>query len=120
MSRSEQLTFTTEDAAGLETTHVLPHRFEVCPCCEGKGSRVNPAVDGHGISPEEFAEDPDFEEAYFSGRYDITCDECQGLRVVMVPDEQRADPVILEAYFEHRRAEAEYRRCCQHEREMGY
>src|SRR3990167_6551109 len=55
--------------------------WQVCPDCEGNGTCVNPAVDAHGITPEEFAEDPDFAEAYHGGRYDITCPACKGLRV---------------------------------------
>jgi hypothetical protein len=56
--------------------------WAVCPTCEGEGKHVNPSIDSHGISREEFDEDPDFEEAYFSGAYDVTCVECKGQRVV--------------------------------------
>lgn len=66
----------------------LPKKREVCPACDGRGSYVNPAIDEHGISPDEFAEDPDFAEAYFEGRYDIQCAGCNGLRVVDVIDER--------------------------------
>lgn len=59
-------------------------KFEVCPRCEGRGKIVNPSIDGHGLSQEDFDQDPDFEEAYFAGRYDIACTECRGLRVVDV------------------------------------
>ena len=56
--------------------------FAVCPTCEGKGSHVNPSIDAHGLSSEDFAEDPDFAEDYFSGAYDVPCAECGGQRVV--------------------------------------
>lgn len=56
--------------------------FAICPTCEGSGKHVNPSIDSQGISPEEFYSDPDFEEAYFGGAYDVTCVECQGNRVV--------------------------------------
>jgi hypothetical protein len=36
---------------------------------------------------EEFDEDPDFEEAYFRGVYDVKCHTCDGLRVVLVRPE---------------------------------
>ena len=65
----------------------LKARYEVCGRCEGRGSHVNPAIDGHGISAQEFAEDPDFKEAHFAGVYDVTCYECKGLRVVPVVDD---------------------------------
>jgi hypothetical protein len=68
----------------------FPARFEVCQTCEGKGSHVNPDVDGHGISAEEFDEDRDFSEDYRCGRYDVPCYECQGRRVVPVIDRDSA------------------------------
>ena len=60
--------------------------YEVCGCCGGRGSVVDPNIDCGGITPDEFADDPDFEEAYFNGRYDIPCPECRGLRVVRHPE----------------------------------
>jgi RecJ-like exonuclease len=68
---------------------VFPARYEVCDRCDGKGTHTNPAIDGNGISPEEFREDPDFEEAYFRGDYDVSCSVCHGQRVVAVVDEPR-------------------------------
>ena len=65
------------------------HRWEICCRCSGEGKHVNPSIDGHGISPEEFREDPDFEEAYFSGLYDVTCYECHGSGKVKVADWRR-------------------------------
>lgn len=69
--------------------HVLPARYEVCTTCRGKGKHVNPSIDAHGISREEFDEDPDFMEDYLSGFYDVTCYECHGKRVVPVIDDAR-------------------------------
>jgi hypothetical protein len=57
-------------------------KFEVCGQCSGSGSMVNPAVDAGGLSQEDFDEDPDFREDYFSGRYDVQCSQCKGQRVV--------------------------------------
>lgn len=65
----------------------LPSLRIVCERCRGDGKHVNPSIDGHGLSAEDFAEDPDFREAYFSGRYDVCCEECKGERVVDVVDE---------------------------------
>jgi len=58
-------------------------QFAVCPTCDGNGTHVNPSIDSEGISAEQFYEDPDFEEAYFSGDYDVACVECGGQRVVV-------------------------------------
>ena len=61
---------------------VLPVVRVVCPVCDGTGTHVNPAIDGHGLSQEDFDQDPDFAESYFGGAYDIRCDHCGGKRVV--------------------------------------
>lgn len=50
----------------------------ICPVCSGNGAHVNPNIDAHGISREEFDEDPDFREDYMSGVYNITCATCSG------------------------------------------
>lgn len=74
------------DKAALFFKNVLHHSsrgaFAVCPTCEGRGSHVNPGIDAEGLSAEDFAEDPDFEESYFRGDYDVPCAECGGARVV--------------------------------------
>jgi hypothetical protein len=62
--------------------NVVPAYFIVCGTCDGKGSHVNPSIDSHGLSREDFDEDPDFAESYFAGHYDVPCHECHGRRVV--------------------------------------
>jgi hypothetical protein len=88
-----------ESDDGDEVELAIPCKFEVCETCDGRGSHVNPAIDSHGISPEEFAEDPDFEESYFRGDYDIPCNECKGRRVVPVPVDDATTEQVL-AYEE--------------------
>ena len=70
----------------------IPVKYEICGTCDGKGKHVNPSIDSHGLSAEDFAEDPDFAEDYFSGTYDVPCAECGGQRVALVVDEDRATP----------------------------
>lgn len=60
-------------------------KFEVCSMCEGSGKVTNPNIDCGGLSREDFYDDPDFAEDYFSGRYDITCPHCDGKRVEAMP-----------------------------------
>jgi len=107
--------FTDDDG----NEHELPTKYEVCHQCNGHGSHVNPSIDGHGISREEFDADPDFEEAYFAGRYDVQCYTCKGLRVVPEVDETQVSPDLLAAYHAHLDSEAEYRQMCRMERMMG-
>ena len=89
--------------------------FTICPDCQGRGSYVNPAIDSHGLSREDFDEDPDFREDYMSGRYDIQCRTCQGLRVILTPADD-AGKTDLAAVL---RAEADSRAECEAERRMG-
>jgi hypothetical protein len=77
-----------EENYGVE----VPKRRIVCPNCDGTGSHVNRAIDGNGITRDQFDEDPDFEEDYFAGVYDVPCDECHGRNVVEEIDEERCDP----------------------------
>lgn len=58
--------------------------WAICPLCSGHGKHVNPSIDASGLSAEDFAEDPDFAEEYFSGGYDVTCNQCQGRGSVVV------------------------------------
>lgn len=98
----------------------FPAKFEVCDTCDGKGTHVNPSIDSHGLSAEDFAEDPDFAEDYMSGAYDVTCAECHGERVVPVVDWDRvsqADRELIERTItEHYNSQREQ----AHERRMGY
>lgn len=56
----------------------VPYKRDNCWQCNGKGTMVNPSIDAGGLTCDDFYEDPDFEEAYFSGRYDVTCSACNG------------------------------------------
>lgn len=77
------------DGCDATHEHTLPARFEVCGTCDGKGSHVNPSIDSHGITSEEWANDWDDEsrEAYMRGAYDVPCYECAGKRVSPEIDE---------------------------------
>jgi RecJ-like exonuclease len=115
--------FTSVTDEGDEVEVSLPAKYEVCSTCEGRGRHVNRAIDGNGLSREDFDEDPSFEEAYFRGDYDVVCEECGGKRVILVIDEAEAKrqglKTDLEAYYEQGRAEASYQAECAAERRMG-
>lgn len=98
---------TGEEQVEFEVT--LPSKFEVCPTCEGRGKHVNRNIDGNGLTREDFEEDPDFEEAYFRGDYDVSCEECDGQRVFPVVDEAQANAKLLKLYQDDQQAEAESR-----------
>lgn len=115
---------TTEDENGdeVEIEVSLPAKFEVCGTCDGRGSHVNPSIDADGISPEDFAEDPEFAESYFGGAYDQPCNECGGRRVVAVIDESHLNSTQarnLRLVRKAQREQATFEAECRAERAMG-
>lgn len=76
----------------------IPTLWAVCPVCDGKGSHVNPSIDCNGLTGEDFAEDPDFAEDYFSGRYDQACNRCGGRTTVRVVDRDACEAHLLALY----------------------
>lgn len=122
---SEKVTLTCtmedEDSGMYDETMTLPSKFVVCWRCRGRGVHDHGAF-SNGISPEEFAEDPDFREDYFNGMYDVTCTECKGRRVLAEVEREYLNAeqqVFMTHWDESERAEAEYQSMCKAEREMG-
>ena len=81
----------------------VPTKNIVCPSCDGEGSYVNPAIDGHGISADEFYYEwgDEEQEMYLTGGYDVTCDVCLGRNVVTVLDTERVSPDIVAFYDDY-------------------
>lgn len=112
--------FETFNDEGDDITIELPSKREVCGTCDGKGTHVNPSIDGNGLSEEDFDEaGPEFREDYFRGVYDVTCHECGGRNVVDVVDESRCNPADLAAYHAHLQEQHDHRREVEAERRMG-
>lgn len=118
MRQHQSITVVLED--GTEIT--LPTIMAVCPRCEGRGTHVNPSIDGNGITADEMAElGDDFREDYMSGVYDVPCERCHGANVIPVVNREACTPEALAAYDAEQRAEAEYRAECRSEaRAFGY
>ena len=107
------------DNEGEEVTIEVPAKFETCYVCRGKGKHVNPSIDAHGITQEEFYEDPDFAEQYWMGDYDVVCNECHGQRVIPVLNEDVVDPEHLKMIREYEQGEADYQAMVEAERRYG-
>lgn len=90
-----------------ETIYAVRFQMAICPVCGGRGKYVNPSIDAHGLTSEDFDEDPDFAESYFSGAYDVTCKLCGGRNVVPVPDDERVMAAIDEVIRDRYSARAE-------------
>lgn len=114
--RITERTIFAEDENGEEFT--LPSKIEVCGRCGGRGAHDPRGFSG-GFSSDDFAEDPDFSEDYFSGKYDVTCEECRGRNVQLVPDMDRMNEDHKSALMEYYRQESSYRAEQLAERRMG-
>ncbi len=112
-----ELKFTDQD--GNEAS--VPAVYEVCPTCSGHGAHSRAVErDGGGFTASEWAdEDPDFREDYLSGRYDRTCEECHGQRVILVPDFARMDVEEARAFEANSNALADMRAEEAAERRFG-
>ena len=69
----------------------MADKWMICPICDGDGTHVNPAIDAHGLTAEDFAEDPDFMEDYFSGMYDVRCKNCKGSGKVLTAEQEERE-----------------------------
>ena len=105
---------------------ILPMKFKVCSTCNGKGTHVNPSIDSHGITEEEWNRDWSYEEqeTYLSGGYDIACYECHGEKVVPeinINSYNITNPMreIIEIIDSNIREEMLYTRSCMMERALG-
>jgi hypothetical protein len=92
----------------------------ICRKCQGEGKIVNPAIDGNGLSAEDFAQNPDFKEDYMNGVYDIPCPECSGSGKILEPDPiGEEQEKLVELWLENRREVAEMRQQEEQERKYG-
>ncbi len=80
-----------DDDTEIEQDVEIPFTWAVCPTCRGNGTHTNPSIDCNGLTAEDFAEDPDFAEDYFGGRYDVTCYDCGGERLTPAIDRDNID-----------------------------
>jgi hypothetical protein len=103
----------------------FPFEFRVCSTCNGYGTHVNPSIDSHGITSEEWDRDWSYEdrENYMSGFYDVSCYECGGEKVVPEVVESSLSPAQKKLWnLIQRRCQedASYAIERQREIEMGY
>lgn len=95
----------------------LPFRFEICSVCDGHGR--SSAYLGAYTQSEMDEAGPDFHDDYMAGRYDRTCDACDGDGKVKVADYRRMTAAQREAFELDARLEAEDEAEREAERRMG-
>ena len=109
---------------GNEHIASLPVKYEVCEVCMGEGKYVNPGIDRNGITGDEWDRDfsHEMKEEYLSGGYDVTCQYCEGNRVVHVVDEERCDEEDTKNFLLHKQEvndDIEYEKVCGQELRHG-
>jgi hypothetical protein len=99
----------------------FPAEWVICDECRGEGK--SSAYLGAYTMDEMDEAGPEFEEDYFAGRYDRTCECCKGSGKLKVIDYDRVrgrlQEAYLRAYQEQEREERAYQRICAAERRMG-
>lgn len=70
----------------LDLSRPGTYRWAICDCCEGSGTRDNPAF-SNGITSSEWHDewDADDRESYLAGAYDVPCTDCAGSGKVKTP-----------------------------------
>lgn len=64
----------------------MKKKWIICSCCEGEGTKENPAF-SNGFTSSEWAEmSCDEQKGYMAGDYDVECDSCAGTGKVQVPN----------------------------------
>lgn len=111
------LTITDEQGDDIS----IPAVYSVCPTCDGHGAHSRGVErDGGGFTASEWAEeDQDFREDYMSGAYDRTCEECDGQRVILVPDFDAMTEEHKRAFEAHANELADCRAIERAERAFG-
>ncbi len=77
-----------QEEAPEEIELVLPAKWEICNACGGEGTELYGSLKGADVT-EMLREDPEFEEEYRGGRYDVACSQCHGTGKELVVDEDR-------------------------------
>lgn len=109
---------TVLSSRGLFRDITLPAKRILCPVCEGAGSHVDPAVDGHGLTAEDL-QDEEFREDYLAGVYDVPCEACIGEKVVLIPDETHLGKRIIKGIRRFEREQIQWRNDDYYERRAG-
>ena len=80
LDEDDELVSVDEDLEEVERKwyHI---KWVVCTMCQGRGAYVNPSIDSHRLTREDFDEDPEFHDDYMSGVYNIPCGLCGGRAV---------------------------------------
>jgi len=93
-------------------------KWEICERCEGNGKH-DPESFSNGFTESEFYDlfdDEEEREAYFNGRHDVACRECNASGKVRVPDLDTLTDAEREGYDRAEEDRADYERECAAER----
>lgn len=98
----------------------LPAHYEVCPECDGHGTRCRLGAMTGSEYREMVHDDPDFPDDYRSGLYDEPCPECGGKNVVAVVSMDQLSPEMRKRVEDHYAAEAERAAEIRYQQRYGF
>ena len=90
------------DDGTIPDTVTCDAHMAICATCHGKGTTVNPAIDGNGLDPHDPDLDADFWEDYHGGVYDIPCGCNAGKVLVLNVDPEDAGLTAVREAIESR------------------
>jgi hypothetical protein len=61
----------------IENGFRFPVTPQICEDCRGEGTHLTPGLRYECFTEDDFAQDPDFEERYWNGGYDVECRSCE-------------------------------------------
>jgi len=80
---------------------LAPTKWVICDDCRGNGTHVNPAIDGDGITGDDWAEwELDDREAYLTGGMDVRCSTCDGAGKALALNAPSMRPADLKEWQE--------------------
>lgn len=115
MAEKIPVLYVEEEGGVVEVT--LPTKWEICVECRGNG--MSSSYLGAFTSSEWAEEDEEFKEDYMAGKYDKSCEYCDGSGKVRVVDWERLDEKTTAAYIAQLEEEAQDRATERAERAMG-
>ncbi len=113
------LEYCEENVTG-EDYIMVTGKMIICPSCGGNGHHVRRDIDDSALV-DSMREDGDDEglEAYFSGSFDVLCEECKGANVIFAPDPEAGPLWAREAIDSWEKEEREQNRISKAEIRMG-
>jgi hypothetical protein len=79
-----------------------------CDNCSGAGKHLYGSLKGHCFTDDDISKDPDFFDDMREGKYDVTCNSCEGNGFFMIFADNKDNKEFIEKIENDAIADAEY------------